>query len=482
MVDPVGRGGSNTLVTHSGHDPHQEPDALAIWRAGVDAARPERLLGNLLRVDQGPSAELTLQIGSTSFSLPTKGTWLVVGAGKAAAGMARGLVDVLEPRRPDSVRLDGLLSVPEPSAGQVGPLALRAGRPAQLNLPHADGVAVTAQILRSVAALKRSDRLIALVSGGASALLVAPAPGVSLHDLQDLTNALSDAGADITEMNSVRRPLSRVKGGGLLRATGAGGVLGLLLSDVIGDDLATIGSGPTVPLQPDSAAAIEVLERLGLWRDCPAGVRAALTTAPQLRPDRPPPVTNLVIGSNADAVAGAAREASARGFSVLDLGTRTERDPSRVATLLADLALSIRTRGEPVAAPVCIVAGGEAPVGLRADHGRGGRAQHLAVQILARLAPHGLEGITASIGGTDGEDGPTDAAGGVVQAQVVAAARALDLSASDALDAQDTYPFLDATGGLLRTGLTGTNVADLWVVTVDAPTASGEAANGTALR
>jgi glycerate-2-kinase len=234
-------------------------------------------------------------------------------------------------------------------------------------------------------------------------------------------------------MGGIDQGLDLKAPGGLLRATRAGAIVGLLLSDVIGDDPAVIGSGPTVP---------------------------SPTTAPDAR------VTNVVIGSNLDAVDGAAREAQRLGLRVLNLGCDVTIDPETVARRLADLLRSVRDDGVPVAPPVCIVQGGEAPVRLPSDHGRGGRNQHLALLVLRELGDFTRAAVVC--GGTDGEDGPTDAAGGVVDADVAAAAHGLDVA--DAIRRCDAYTFHDTCGALLRTGRTGTNVADLRVAVVQRPT------------
>lgn len=430
--------------------------ATAVWRAGVAAADPAQLVRRAICVDA-----LRLRAGGREIDLSRVGRVLVVGGGKAGADMARGVAAVLD----GHARFDGLVSVPPGCEDTSTPIRCLPGRSSADNLPEPRGVELTRAMLDRAARLGPHDLLIALVSGGASALLPAPIEGVTLDEKRRITEALHSAGAGIADVNTVRRALSRIKGGGLLRATPAGTVVGLLLSDVIGDDPAVIGSGPTVPSPTTASDALRVLHATGVWSACPQSVRHALRSGaaePPLPPD--PRVTNVVVGGNLDAVDGAAAAAADLGLRVLNLGCDPTADPETVARRLAVIVRGVRDESLPVPPPVCVVQGGEAPVRLPDGHGRGGRNQHLALLLLRELG--GLSRCACVCAGTDGEDGPTDAAGGVIDESVAAAARALDLD--DAIKRCDAYPFLDRCGGLLRTGRTGTNVADLRVVVVAA--------------
>jgi glycerate-2-kinase len=297
-------------------------------------------------------------------------------------------------------------------------------------------------------------------------LLPAPIEGFALADKITLTRELSARGAAIDELNAVRRELSRFKGGGLARACRAGRLLTLIISDVPGDDLATIASGPTVAAPPAPEKAIQILERFQLDATL-AGRRAiAVLRGGGARESATPPacrVTNLVIGNNAAAVDGAGVEAERRRYSHAMTSTRRpEGSAEDVARHIVEMAKQMR-RAE---GPDCLISGGEPTVTLAPAErrGLGGRNQQLCLAALGAL--NDWQNLALVSGGTDGEDGPTDAAGAWVDEDVATAAVASGLDVADYLERNDTYRFFERVGGLLKTGPTHTNVADLRVVTV----------------
>jgi len=304
--------------------------------------------------------------------------------------------------------------------------------------------------------MTESDLVVCLISGGGSALLTAPVDGVSLADMQALTAALLGCGASIDEINTLRRHLDRVKGGGLARAAAPARVIGLLLSDVVASPLEAIASGPTAPDPTTSADALAVLARYDLRRRVPGSILNALES----NRETPKPgdalfarVHNLIVGSNAVSAQAALSQAEREGFRARLLTTALQGEAARVGR---DLAAELR---RVASRPACLCAGGETTVTLGDAPGRGGRNQELALAAVADLA--GLPDVMLVTLATDGEDGPTDAAGAVVTGGTLACARALGLDPDDYLRRHDAYAFFDALGDLLKPGPTGTNVNDL---------------------
>lgn len=430
--------------------------AHAIWDAAVGAVRPGPLIARALSAD-------TL-VGS----LRAAPRVLVVGGGKAGSGMAAGLEEALADRLD---RVEGLVNVPEGSGRPLRKVRLHAARPPGANEPTEAGVAGVEGMLRLLAGAGPEDVAVCLLSGGASALLPAPADGITLADKQAVTILLHRSGATIGEMNAVRKHLSRVKGGRLAEAFPGKLLVSLVISDVVGDPLDVIGSGPTAPDPTTFADALAVIEGYGLGDRVPPAVldhltRGAAGELPETPKRLPGNVVNRVIGSNRVALDAAAEAAGELGYHVLDLGAFGEGETAQVATAVAGVVRSIRHDGKPVAPPACVLLGGETTVTLGDHPGKGGRNQEFVLGTLAKLGVGGMAGVTVLSGGTDGEDGPTDAAGAVADAGTLARAAALGLSVEDHLRRHDAYPFFDRTGDLIRSGLTGTNVMDVRVILV----------------
>ena len=341
-------------------------------------------------------------------------------------------------------------------------LVWEAGHP----IPDERGVAGARQIAQLLEQATERDLVIALISGGGSALLTLPAEGISLAELQALTGILLRCGANINEINTLRKHLDQVKGGGLARLAHPAGVITLILSDVVGNPLDVIGSGPTVPDTSSFADAYAVLERYGVVADAPAPIVARLRRgmagqiAETLKPGDPrfARVHNLIVGSNRQAAEAALAAARAAGFNPLLLTTFLQAEAREAGRMLAAGARELADSDHPLPRPACIIAGGETTVTLRGS-GRGGRNQELALAAVADLA--GLPDLALVALATDGGDGPTDAAGAVVTGATLDRARALDLNPAAYLARNDAYSFFDALGDLLKPGPTETNVNDL---------------------
>ena len=427
--------------------------ALAIWTAAVDAVRPE------------PLVRAAVEAERAILDAPRV---LVVGAGKAGPGMAAGLEAALADRLD---RVEGLVNVP---AGMTAPLRrirLHPARPQGVNEPTAAGVSGAEEMLRLLQSAGPDDVAVCLLSGGGSALLPAPAEGLTLADKLAVTKLLHRSGATIDEMNCVRKHLSRVKGGRLAEAFRGRRLVSLIVSDVVGDPLDVVASGPTASDPTTFGEALTVLSRYGLMNSTPAAVIRHLEagrygTIRETPKAIQPNATSRVIGSNRVALDAAKRMAEALGYHVLDLGAFVEGETRHVATAVAGVVRSIRSDGAPVKPPACILMGGETTVTLGDNPGKGGRNQEFVLALLAKLGAAGMAGVTVLSGGTDGEDGPTDAAGAVADATTVARIAEHRLSAEAFLRGHDAYTLFDRVGGLIRCGLTGTNVMDVRVILV----------------
>jgi len=421
--------------------------AMKIWMAGIDAVRPAPLVKQTIRVEE---------------AIRTAPRVLVVGAGKAGPGMAAGLESALADRLD---KVEGLVNVPAGMSADLRRIRLHSARPQGVNEPTADGVAGAEEMLRLLQGAGPEDVAVCLLSGGGSALLPAPANGVSLADKQAVTKLLHRCGATIDEMNCVRKHLSRVKGGRLAEAFGGKYLLSLIISDVVGDPLDVIASGPTAPDPTTFADALAVLSRYGLTESAPAAVVRHLEKGRDgTLPDTPKVIStnvvNRVIGSNRVALDAAKRTAEELGYRVLDLGSFIEGETRPIATAIAGIVRSIKHDRIPLAPPACILVGGETTVSLGDKPGKGGRNQEFALAVLAKLGAADMEGVTVLSGGTDGEDGPTDAAGAMADASTPVR------RAEDYLQRHDAYHFFGISGGLIKSGLTGTNVMDVRVVLV----------------
>ena len=391
------------------------------------------------------------------------GRVLVVGAGKASGAMAAAAEAVLGERI-----VDGVVAVKD---GHLAPTRrvrlLEAGHP----VPDARGAAAARAIHDLARTATADDLLLVLISGGGSALTPAPAPPITLEEKQALTRLLLRAGATINQLNAVRKHCSVLKGGQLARAAGQARVHALLLSDVIGDPLDVIASGPTAPDASTFAEALDILERFGITEEVAASIRRRLVDGQAgVVPETPKPgdplfdrVTNVVIGNNTLVVEAAMERARALGFTPHLLTRTLEGEAREVASRFVAMAREIRAGGGPVRPPCCLIAGGETTVTVRGQ-GSGGRCQELA--LAAALELTALPDVVILAAGTDGSDGPTSAAGALVDGESAVKARALGLDLAARLADNDANPVLAALGDLVVTGPSNTNLLDLYLVLV----------------
>ena len=422
-------------------------DVLALMQAGLDAVDPTRLTVEYLEQREEEIAP--------------RGRLVLLALGKAAAEMARGALSVLGPRIADGI-------VIAPTQHEIeGLRCFTGGHP----YPNETGRAGAAAALELASGLGADDAMLALISGGGSALATLPAVGIPLDDLAAVTRILSDAGVDVLELNAVRKHLDQLKGGRLAQAAEPAHVIGLVLSDVVDDRLDIIASGPLTPARGTFEEAIAILERHDLWERMPNSVRSHLERGRD--GELPPPpgdrdtcfreIEMHVVGNYATSIRAMRERAAEMGHRVLVQGTPLVGEAREVGADLGRMIRSIREQRSPVPPPVCLLSGGETAVTVR-GRGLGGRNQELA--LAAAIEMDGVERVCLASVGTDGLDGPTDAAGALATGDTLARAREKGLDAVALLDDNDSHRFFGALGDLIRTGPTGTNVADFQIVLV----------------
>ncbi len=416
--------------------------AEEIFRAGVAAADPQAATAAAL-------GELDLQAGPD-------GRTAAFAVGKAAFGMAEAAAAALG----DRLRAADALLVTHDEAVRLGRFeALRSGHP----LPDERGLAAAREVERRAAALGRGDLALVLISGGASALLPAPVPGIALADKLETTRLLIRGGATIHELNAVRKHLSTTKGGGLLRQLRPARVVTLALSDVIDDDPSAIGSGPTAPDPSTFEDALDVFARRGALDTCPAPVRERLEAGGRGELEETPKPGDSIFDEAVYRIVGGNR--TSVGAMVAACGDGVEVEPAPLEGEARDVGAKLARRFAGAPPPAAWVGGGETTVTVRGA-GKGGRNQELALAFALEAAKGplgGQPGWAFLAAGTDGRDGPTDAAGGLVDASTVERMRTAGVDPVAALADNDSYRALDAASALLRTGATGTNVADIFV-------------------
>lgn len=441
-------------------------DAIEIWKTGVQAVDSERLVRQSMAIDGND-----LIVCGNRIPLKDCQNIEVVGAGKAGAGMARGVQATFAEAEcvPEisHLQLQGWVNVPEDCVDACGSIQLHGARPAGINEPTESGVYGTREMLRRVSRLTEQDVCLVLISGGGSALLPAPVDRISLTDKLEVTRALASAGAVIEELNIVRSQLSSVKGGGLLQNCNAGHMVAMIISDVTGDPLEYIASGPTVHGTSTPADALRVLEKYAsAATPIPMAVTEYLTSM-QDRPALPhsKPCLNHIIGANRVAVDAAAGKAIELGYEVVNMGSENCGNARDHGSALAQKLASLRDKRE-AKSRICVLAGGETTVQLATTttERKGGRNQEVVLSAVSEFAsPEQWRDMVLLSGGTDGEDGPTDAAGAVADEQIVSEISKRGLCVQDFLAINNSYPILDTVNGLLKTGPTHTNVMDLAV-------------------
>lgn len=435
-------------------DDRARRDALEILAAGVRAADPYRAVREALRLDGG-----TLRAAGRGFDLSTVNHVLVLGAGKAVISMARAVHDLLAGSL--GSRLYGIVNADERTATAPvidGIEVIPASHP----LPNDPGMEGARRILDLAKLADAQELILVLLSGGASALLPLPETGVSLEHKRLVTRMLKDAsGATIEELNCVRKHLSAIKGGKLARAAAPAAVVTLIISDVIGDPIDAIGSGPTAPDPTTCGDACQILIRHGVWDRLPDGVRGALEQGrfETLKEGDQAftRVFNSILLTNAEARDAMSKRAARLGYEILSIA-----EPVRgIARIAGPRLLEEARRRIGTGRPAAVVAGGETTVRVHGT-GRGGRNQEMALAVLERLA----EGELFAAMGTDGTDGESDAAGAIADQAVAHEARRLGLDPLHFLAANDSATFFELTNGQLVTGATGTNVADVELVLI----------------
>lgn len=432
--------------------------ARAVFQAGLRAGDARLLLRQAVRFDGS-----RLSIGSTGFDVGRLRRLLVLGAGKASAAMAQALEELLGDRI-----AAGLVVVKDGYQAPTRTIrVVEAGHP----IPDDRGARAGRELLALAQGAGEDDLVVVLISGGGSALAPAPVPPITLAEKRTLTRQLLEAGATINELNCVRKHCSLLKGGQLAKAAAPAGVVSLILSDVIDDPLDVIASGPTAPDETTYGEALAILGRFGLRGRVPAAVerhleRGARSEVPETPKAGDPVfsrVTNHVIGNNRLVVEAAAAKARELGFHTSILTASLEGEAREVARQFADIARHVRSRGQPVSSPACVMAGGETTVTVRGS-GKGGRCQEFC--LASALSLSGWPGVAVLAAGTDGTDGPTEAAGAIADGQTVSRAVERGLDAQASLAQNDSFGFFSALGDLIRTGPTRTNLLDLYLLLV----------------
>ena len=433
-------------------------EARQIFGAGLRAVDPREAVKRFLKVEGG-----TLHVGEQVLNLESFSSIWVIGAGKGSGAMAQAVEEIL------GGRIKGGLVIVK--YGYVAPLErirlVEAGHPT----PDENGWRATQELVDLVAKLGSQDLVLLVISGGGSALLPMPIGEITLAEKMAATDLLLRSGVSIQDMNAIRKHLSQVKGGQLTRLVHPATMVSLILSDVVGDPLDVIASGPTVGDPTTFQYCMEVLDKYNLTEELPTSVRSHLKAGAEGRvletpkPDNPifKKTHSVLVGTNLQALEAAAAEAEKLGYTSLILSSMIEGDTGEAARFHTALAREIVRSGHPLPRPACLISGGETTVVVRGG-GKGGRNQEFA--LVAALGLVGVEGVCLLSGGTDGTDGPTDAAGAVVDGFTVDQALAKGLDPREFLEKNDSYHFFEHLEDLVITGPTNTNVMDLRVVLV----------------
>ena len=443
---------------------HVRDDLKAIYTAAINAVNPAAAVeGHVKRLEDSLAIHSAGAISGT-FDLRKFDRVIVVGAGKATAPMARAIEKIL------GDRIDaGCICVKYGYTENLSKIEImEAAHP----VPDGNGAAGARRILEMMGGTGENDLVISLISGGGSALLPLPPDSITLEEKRATTQLLLKSGAGIHEVNTVRKHLSRVKGGNLAKAARSATIINLMMSDVVGDDMDVIASGPFVPDNTTFRDAAAVIDRYKLGAAVPksvlehlqAGVRGDVEENPGPQSPVFDAVMNVIIASNIISLRAARDEASRRGYNSVILSSMIEGDTRDAAFWHARIAREVAASSNPAAAPACIISGGETTVVVRGD-GLGGRNMEFAMQ--GALFIEGYDDITMASIGTDGTDGPTDAAGAVVDGSTLRRAREQGLDVTDYVNNNNSYNFHKALGNLIVTGPTNTNVMDVRIILVE---------------
>lgn len=439
-------------------------NALAIFKAALDAVEPREAVSrslsrsdNVLRIVSGKKLIKKIDLRTTD-------RIFLVGAGKASAPMAEAIEEIV------GNRLSKGIVVVKTGHGinLKKTTCLEASHP----IPDAAGLEAAQKIKALLEKAQPNDLVFSVISGGGSALLPLPVNGITLTDKQLVTQMLLRCGASIQEINAVRKHLSLVKGGQLARAAAPAQVINLMLSDVVGDDLDTIASGPFVPDHSTFQEVGSIFARYDLTKRIPVavqryveqGLKGQIHETPKPGDPEFQKVINLIVGSNYQALLAAASEAKRRGYRPLILSSFIVGETREVAKVHAALAKEVRASGHPIRSPACLISGGETTVTLKGN-GKGGRNQEFA--LAAAIELDGMKDVLLLSAGTDGTDGDTDAAGAMSDGNTCTRALQAGMSPLRHLETNDSYPFFAGLGDLVITGPTRTNVMDIRLVIVD---------------
>lgn len=433
-------------------------NAETIFRAGLAAVDSKNAVAKFLN-----KKDSILTVDNSSYNLEDYENVYVIGAGKASAAMAQAVEEILGKRINA-----GLINVKYDHTLPLEIIALKeAGHP----VPDENGLKGTQQIVKILENAGEKDLILCLISGGGSALLPFPAEGITLDEKRQLTQILLESGATIHEMNVLRKHVSRVKGGRLARLAYPATLITVILSDVVGNDLDSIASGPTVPDRSTYADCLRILQKYSVQDEIPKTIRdhfvkgahGLIEETPKVNDPAFVKTQSVIVASNTLALQAAKRKADELGYNGLVLSTSIEGEAKDVALDHVAIAKEIMEAGQPVPKPACVISGGETTVTIRGK-GKGGRNQEFV--LAAAIAMNGLENVVILSGGTDGTDGPTDAAGAFADGQTVSRAKSLGLDAQEYLQNNDSYSFFNPLGDLLKTGPTFTNVMDIRLVLV----------------
>ena len=432
--------------------------ALKSLESALNAADPKQIVKSKLTLKNS-----TLRVNSHSFNLKKFRSIYVIGGGKASGSMAEALEGLLGNRIKS-----GLVNVPRDSKNKTSIIKLhKASHP----IPDETGVEGTRKMMKIAEQAEEEDLIICLISGGGSSLMPLPRGEVSIIDKKEITNALLKCGATINEINTVRKHISDFKGGWLAKKAYPATILNLILSDVVGDPLDFIASGPTVPDSTTFSDAVKVLKKHSLWKEAPASIRKVLSEGekglieetPKADDESFKKVVNVIVGNNRFASLAACGRLKSDGLNTLLLTATLEGEARHVGVVLASVASEVSASGNPIPRPAGIVAGGETTVTVTGK-GLGGRNQEMVLAALQKLKSN--DGIVLASLSTDGIDGPTDAAGAVVDGKTLARAMKTGLAPEKYLANNDSYRFFSRLGDLIFTGSTGTNVNDISVMVV----------------
>jgi len=432
--------------------------ALKSLESALNAIDPKQLMKSKLLLKNS-----LLKVNEYSFDLKKFRNIYVIGGGKASGSMAEALEQIL-----DQYITKGLVNIPHGNKHKTEIIKLHeASHP----IPDKSGVEGTRRMFKIAEQAKKEDLVICLISGGGSSLMSLPRDGITINDKRKITDTLLKSGATINEVNTVRKHISDFKGGWLAKKAYPAIVLNLILSDVVGDPLDFIASGPTVPDSTTFSDAIRVLKKYGLWNKASVSIKKVLSDGEKgIIPETPKAsdkafkkVYNVIIGNNRFASLAVREQLRSAGLNTLLLTSTLEGEARHVGVMLASIAREAALSGNPVPKPAGIIAGGETTVTVTGK-GLGGRNQEIS--LAAALKVGGMDGVVMASLSTDGVDGPTDAAGAIVDGKTMSRAAEMNLNPEEFLAENDSYNFFSKLGDLIFTGSTGTNVNDVSVIVV----------------